>query len=64
LDYWVSDQSVVTTTAPADTPPDGFADEFAAALAQHRCWPNTVAGPTPLLAAPNGPGAGIAVAVF
>ena len=34
----VNDQSVVTTTAAADTLPDEFADEFAAALAQHRCW--------------------------
>jgi catalase len=34
----VSDQSVVTTAAAADTLPDEFVDEFAAALAQHRCW--------------------------
>jgi hypothetical protein len=34
----VSDQSVVTTTAAADTLPDAFVDEFAAALA------HTIAG--------------------
>ncbi len=34
----VSDQSVITTTAAADELPDRFVDEFAAALAQHRCW--------------------------
>ncbi len=34
----VSDQSIVTTTAAADELPDEFVDEFAAALAQHRCW--------------------------
>ncbi|OMC39652.1 catalase [Mycobacterium sp. IS-1264] len=34
----VSDQAVVTTTAAADEFPEGFVDEFAAALAQHRCW--------------------------
>ncbi len=34
----VSDQSVVTTTAAADELPDEFVEEFAAALAQHRCW--------------------------
>jgi catalase len=34
----VDDRSVVTTTAAADELPDEFVDEFAAALAQHRCW--------------------------
>jgi catalase len=34
----VSDRSVVTTTAAADEFPDQFAEEFAAALARHRCW--------------------------
>ncbi|OIN80375.1 catalase [Mycobacterium malmoense] len=34
----VSDQAVVTTTAAADTLPDEFVDELAAALARHRCW--------------------------
>jgi catalase len=34
----VNEQSVVTTTAAADTVRDEFVDEFAAALAQHRCW--------------------------
>ncbi|ORV44561.1 catalase [Mycobacterium conspicuum] len=34
----VSDQSVVTTTAAADDFPEEFVTEFAAALAQHRCW--------------------------
>jgi catalase len=34
----VSDQAVVTTTAAADDFPDQFVNEFAAALAQHRCW--------------------------
>ncbi|MGE2814437.1 catalase [Mycobacterium heidelbergense] len=34
----VSDQAVVTTTAAADEFPEEFVDEFAAALAQHRCW--------------------------
>ena len=34
----VSDQAVVTTTAAADSLPDRFVEEFAAALAQHRCW--------------------------
>jgi catalase len=34
----VSDQAVVTTTAAADEFPEQFVDEFAAALAQHRCW--------------------------
>ena len=34
----VSDQSVITTKAAADELPDRFVDEFAAALAQHRCW--------------------------
>ena len=34
----VSDQSVITTKAAADELPDSFVDEFAAALARHRCW--------------------------
>lgn len=34
----VNDQSVITTTAAADSLPEAFVDEFAAALAQHRCW--------------------------
>ncbi len=34
----VSDRSVVTTTAAADEFPDQFVEEFAAALARHRCW--------------------------
>jgi catalase len=34
----VSDRSVVTTKAAADELPDRFVDEFAAALAGHRCW--------------------------
>jgi catalase len=34
----VSDRSVVTTTAAADEFPDEFAEQFAAALARHRCW--------------------------
>jgi catalase len=34
----VNDRSVVTTRAAADELPDEFAEQFAAALAQHRCW--------------------------
>ncbi|ORW91556.1 catalase HPII [Mycobacterium sp. IEC1808] len=34
----VNDRSVVTTKAAADDFPDQFAEEFAAALARHRCW--------------------------
>lgn len=34
----VTDRSVVTTKAAADDFPDQFAEEFAAALARHRCW--------------------------
>ncbi|MCW2661468.1 MAG: katE [Mycobacterium sp.] len=34
----VNDRSVVTTTAAADELPDQFVEEFAAALARHRCW--------------------------
>lgn len=35
----VSDQAVVTTTAAADELPEEFVDQFAAALADHRCSP-------------------------
>ncbi len=34
----VSDEAIITTTAAADNLPEVFVDEFAAALAQHRCW--------------------------
>jgi catalase len=34
----INDRSVVTTTAAADDFPDQFVEEFATALAQHRCW--------------------------
>lgn len=34
----LNDQAVVTTKAAADELPERFAEEFAAALAQHRCW--------------------------
>jgi catalase len=34
----LNDQSVITTKAAADELPDRFAEEFAAALARHRCW--------------------------
>ena len=34
----LNDQSVVTTTAAADELPDRFVEEFAGALAKHRCW--------------------------
>lgn len=34
----LNDQAVITTTAAADELPDRFAEEFAAALARHRCW--------------------------
>ncbi|MCV7099809.1 catalase [Mycobacterium palustre] len=34
----VNDRAVVTTTAAADELPDEFAEQFAAALARHRCW--------------------------
>ncbi|OMB94727.1 catalase [Mycobacterium colombiense] len=34
----LNDQSVITTKAAADELPDRFVEEFAAALARHRCW--------------------------
>ncbi|MGN6338325.1 catalase [Mycobacterium sp.] len=34
----LNDQSVITTKAAADELPDRFIEEFAAALARHRCW--------------------------
>lgn len=34
----LNDQSVITTKAAADELPDRFVEEFADALARHRCW--------------------------